>query len=559
MKTIKNIAVLFALIPAMLLSSCSKEYLNRTPTTALDSDLVLDDPDKIPATVVGTMRMMYSSAFGGKYATIIGDIMTDMVTSVRGSNGSFKDMEEWNINQSTSDVETLYAAGFQISAAAARTIEAAKRKLSNPAELTSSQQTNLESALAASLTIKAYAEYFLTQYFCVDVNIGETGEKAYKLNDGVDYLLPGAVSGRPKVGIMLLKDKPLDLKDYADIYTLSATYAFLESEIAEAIEYFKKSGDNFFTLAGSRFYPSLCAAYMIQARIFLAQHKYTEAIEAADNALSSLPSGATKNLISEADKLLAAYGENLSSEDVWSLNYTNQDNLSANSLQNLFSSYGFNPSDYAVGLFQNTDIRAGLYYKNGQTPPNKTYCLKYPNANGVFNVPLLRVPEIYLVQAEAFAATGKLTEAKDALLKVLGARDLAVKDSMPALEARYKVDAENIMQTILDENAREFLCEGHRWSDLRRNGKRLTRNGDAENKQFPTHFKGFPLSTFAFPIPYGETSTEQWKKGRGVFDNGNKDVENWQNNAWDQKQGDSYSYTGTALPVETGEYFTNAN
>ena len=559
MKTIKNIAVLFALVPALLLSSCSKEYLNRTPTTALDTDMVLNNTDMIPSTVVGTMRMMYSSAFGGKYATVIGDIMTDMITSVRGSNGSFKDMEEWNINQSTGDVETLYAASFQISAAAARTIQAAKRKLSgDTASMTSAQKNNLKSAIAASLTIKAYAEFFATQYFCVDVNVGKN-DYAF----GGTYTMPGNITGSDaKVGIMILDDKPLGLTEDANMYTLDSSYKFLEREIQEAIDYFNASGNKNFTLASeARYYPTLCAAYMVQARIFLAQHKYKEADEAATNALNNLPSGANKTLISDAGKLLEAYGSNLSSEDVWSLNYTNQDNLSANSLQNLFSSYGFNPSSYAINLFDRNDIRIILYYdgqEGGRKLPEdmKSYCMKYPNENAVFNVPIFRVPEIYMIQAEARAA-GKFTtsdgDAKDALLAVLGVRDTTIKGDKAKLESKYKVDDANIMQTILDENAREFLCEGHRWSDLRRNGARLTREGSTDSRKFPTHFKNYPLSTFAFPIPYGETSTEQWKKGHGIFDDGRPDSKNWQNEAWAELQGNIYSPTAT-LPVEGEDY-----
>lgn len=554
MKTIKNIAVLFALVPALLLSSCSKEYLDRTPTTSLDTELVLTNPDLIPQTVVGTMRMMYSSSFGGKYATIMGDIMTDMVTSaIRGSNGSFKDMEEWNINQSSTDVLTLWAASYQIAAAAARTINAAKTQLADSSRLTTTQKNNLKSALATSLTIKAYTEYFLAQYFCVDVNISNGATYM----SGENYEMPGNNKSTP-VGIILMKDRALSLDEAANMSTLKATYKLLETEIAEAIEYFKSSGNDAFTLSGSRYFPTLCAAYMVQARIYLAQHNYEDAGKAAENALGKLPSGASKNLISNEESLLKAYGENLSSEDVWSLNYTNQDNLSANSLQNLFSSYGFNPSPYAISLFDPTDIRLILHYdKVTRKLPDemKSYCMKYPNENAVFNVPVFRVPEIYLVQAEAYAAQGKLDEAKEALLAVLGARDTAVHGDMAKMEEKYKVDNEaNLMQTILDENAREFLGEGHRWFDLRRNGIRLTRKSTSSTPEFPTHFTDYPISIFAFPVPYSETSTEQWKtKGRGLYDDGSKASTNWQNNAWDEPAGDSYTNT-VELPVEDGEY-----
>lgn len=556
MKKIKNIVAVFAIVPALLLSSCSKEYLDRTPTTALDTDLVLNNTDMIPSTVVGTMRMMYSAGFGGRTATVIGDIMTDLITSVRGSNGSYKDIEEWNINQSTPDVESIYAACFQIAATAARTVEAANRKLSgDTSAMTSAQKNNLRNAIAASLTIKAYVEYFATQYFCVDVNVGNS-EYPYLLNDGANYQLPGRTDR--KVGIMILDGKPLSLTDPANIYTLDYTYKFLEKEIQEAIDQYNASGSKSFTLAGeARYYPTLCAAYMIQSRIYLAQHKYKEADEAAQNALANLPGSANPTLISTKDGLLAAYGATLSSEDVWSLNYTSQDNLSANSLQNLFSSYGFSPSSYATGLFKATDIRKFLYYDETKSLPSdvKSYCMKYPNQNAVFNVPLLRVPEIYLVQAEARAGLGDDQGAKEALFMVLGTRDTAV-DDVDAMASKYPMkDQKELMQTILDENAREFLCEGHRWFDLRRNGKRLTRSGSTEGRNYPTHFTDFPLSTFAFPIPYGETSTEQWKKGRGIYDDGRKDSENWQNNAWDDRQGDNFAPTVT-IPVE-GEEYTN--
>lgn len=556
MKKIKNIAVLFALVPALVLSSCSKDYLNRTPESALDTDMVLTSTEMIPSTVVGTMRMMYSASFGGKYATIVGDIMTDMVSSVRGSNGSFRELEEWNLNQSTPDIATLWAAGYQITAASARTISAAKNKLADTSNMTESQKNNLRSAIAASLVIKVYAEYFLTQYFCVDVNVGNND---YPFSN--NYLVPGRTPDN-KVGLILLENNALGLSDAANMRTLDATYQLMEKEINEAIDYFAASGSNNFTLAGeARFYPTLCAAYLLQARVFLAQHKYQNAYDAAENALGNLPGGANATLISSPQSMIDAYGgESLSTEDIWSLNYTNQDNLSANSLQNLFGSYGFNPSDYALSLFQNSDIRKNLYFGRSQTPkePHTTsYCWKYPNANGVFNVPIFRVPEIYMIQAEARAAGNIGGDAKEPLLKVLGARDTTVKGDMDRMISNYKITDNNLMDIILDENAREFLCEGHRWSDLRRNGKRLSRPGDSENQQFPTHFTNYPLSTFAMPVPYSETSTEQWKKGRGIFDDGRKDSKNWQNNAWDEPQGDSYNNTVT-LP-EDGSDYANSN
>lgn len=554
MKRIQYIGAIACAAIILLFSSCSNEYLNRTPTSALDIEVVMSNPDYVSATVVGTMRMMYGAGFGGRNATIIGDMMTDMVSSIRGSNGTLLDMERWNIAARTSEVSSFWANGYAIAASAARTIESAE-KLLNSDKPSATQVTELQSAIAASLVAKVYAEYFLTQYFCVAYDL----EQNSPLNEGVAYKMPG--TNPNKVGIILLKGKALSLTDAANMSTLEATYAYMNEEIDSAISYFDKSGSKSFALAANRFYPTLCAAYVMKARIALAQHKYEEAKAAAENALANLPSGATANLISDPTALLNAYGTNPSSEDIWLLNYTSADNLSANSLQNMFDSYGCNPSNYALSLFKNGDIRRALYTgKDEKKESGVSTCKKYPNENAVFNVPLLRVPEIYLIQAEAEAALGNLDNAKDMLLKVLGVRDTNVNGDMDRMVSTYGLnDALAIRKAIMDENAREFLGEGHRWADLRRNGMRLSRPGNKDNEQFQLHFTNYPLATFAFPVPYDETSTEQWKKGRGIKNDGTSDNKNWNNNAWDKLSGDIYGFSGTALPHEGDDYKDNAN
>ena len=335
MKKIQNIALAATMVPVLLFSSCSNDYLDRTPTTAMDTEVVLNDPSLVPTTVVGTMKMMWAYSTWGSYIPVLGDLMTDMVTSIRANQGTLQDMERWNITTNSTDAATFWAGPYQVAAAAARTIEASKRMLADSAnlQLDASETNNLYSALATSLTIKVHAEYFLSQFFCIDVN--ETD-------------VPG--SNPTKVGLILLHDRALTNTEPANMSTLEATYQLMEKEIAEAIDAFGRSGSSSFTLQSgeARYYPTLAAAYMVQARVLLAQHKYEPAYTAAQNALDNLPSGANGTLISTEEGLLNAYGETPSSEDIWLLEYTSQDNLSANSLNNLFGSYGFTPTEKAT-------------------------------------------------------------------------------------------------------------------------------------------------------------------------------------------------------------------
>ena len=185
----------------------------------------------------------------------------------------------------------------------------------------------------------------------------------------------------------------------------------------------------------------------------------------------------------------------------------------------------------------------------------------------MFNVPVFRVPELYLIKAEAAAWNGDLSTAQEALFAVIGARDTSIgsiEDMMSSYrpsDINTNPDVNNgqpvgILNVIMEERAREFLCEGHRWFDLRRNGLSLTREGDLANQQYSFHFQNYPIYAFAFPIPFSETNTNQWQNGRGIvsynsdwtinqMDNSNR---NWQNNAWDQLDGTTYSAT-VGLPA----------
>lgn len=552
MKKLKNIGVLAVVLPAMVLSSCSKDFLNRTPTTALETNVVLSDPDMVSKTVVGTMSMMSSYAWYGRNATIVGDMMTDAVTTVtRGSNGTLKDLEEWNIHASTTDVSSFWGGGYSIAATAARTIEAIKKLLANPENLTQDQIKMLKNAMASSYVQKVHAEFFLSQYFCLDY--------------GTAYLKginPGSANNTEIVGIMLLNDKPLVQGEPANMSTLKKTYSFMIDQLNTAIALFDSSGNTSYMLASEpRYFPTKCAAHTLLAKIYLNQHEYAKAIEQADFALNTLPSGASKDLINNADKLFESYGETASSEDIWTLNYTTQDNLSANSLNNLFGAYGACGTDKALKAFKSSDIRKDLYVSTPDMEVSKSTCYKYKNDNGVFNVPLMRVPELYLIKAEAYAQQDQLPAAQEAVFSVLGARDTLVKtiDDMKSMYAKFNGTKEEFIDGLLEENLREFLGEGHRWNDLRRCNRRLDRSGDAgsDKKKYQLQFSNYPIGAFCFPVPYDETSTEQWISGRGIKDDNSTASENWQNNVWNNKTGNTYSIANDQLLPKADNDYAN--
>ncbi|MDE6694848.1 MAG: RagB/SusD family nutrient uptake outer membrane protein, partial [Bacteroidales bacterium] len=373
MKKIQKLAVLLGLAPIVVFSSCSNEFLDRKPTTALETSMVLTNPDLAPSTVVGNMSMFSGYGFMGRNGVIGGELMTDVATTM-GKSGHLQDLEKWNIHSNMDELAGFWSYCYAVSASATQTSFSCAKLLSDTTDLTSSQIRRLRNAIACSKVIRAYCDFYLLQYFCVDYQLKES-------------LVPGNHKNR-KVGVVLIGDQPLGIDAPANMSTLEACYASIEKTLDEAITYFKESNTTTYTAASeSRYFPTLCAAYMLQARVFLAkggEENLQKALDAVGNAEDNLPSGTSKNLISNYERLYEGYkSATATSEDIWTINYTSQDNLSANSLQNFFGSYNCAISDNITNKFAPNDFRKNLYPSK---PGKESRCLKYPNSTGVFNV-----------------------------------------------------------------------------------------------------------------------------------------------------------------------------
>ena len=156
MKKIKNIAFAAALVPVVLLSSCSNDYLDRAPSTAMDTEVILNDPSLVPSTVVGTMSMMASASAWGRDLVVVGDVVTDLVNTTRRNQGTMQDIEQWIVTTNSTDAASFWAAPYQIAASAARTVEAAKRLLADSASLSDDEIAQLYNSIATSLTVKVF-------------------------------------------------------------------------------------------------------------------------------------------------------------------------------------------------------------------------------------------------------------------------------------------------------------------------------------------------------------------------------------------------------------------
>ncbi|WAC09508.1 RagB/SusD family nutrient uptake outer membrane protein [Dyadobacter pollutisoli] len=111
------------------------------------------------------------------------------------------------------------------------------------------------------------------------------------------------------------------------------------------------------------------------------------------------------------------------------------------------------------------------------------------------NIPILRMPDVYLIAAEAEARLNGPTAAAYEYVNMVRNRA-----GLPNLKAGLAKDA--FIEAVLQERAWEFFAEGDRWYDLTRTGKFLTVIPKAVNSVYPVR-NVTPKNKY-FPIPQDE-------------------------------------------------------
>jgi hypothetical protein len=156
----------------------------------------------------------------------------------------------------------------------------------------------------------------------------------------------------------------------------------------------------------------------------------------------------------------------------------------ANGLYGLtnFNSRNYDPSDYAIELFDNEDpakrdLWRGVDKSIREESKDDYIIWKYVGLAGDGETPrpytvqnsanliIYRLSDVFLMKAEALSQLGRYNEALDAIMEVRGERGLSIPDKLTNNATSYE-------DAILEERARELAFEGKRWFDLLRMGRR---------------------------------------------------------------------------------------
>lgn len=411
-----------------------------------------------------------SYPFLGNYATTVGDFCSGMSTG-SASSGHMYSYSAFTFTSTDQELEDMWNVGYKILAGATESINAANKLLADGTILESEQATTYN-YLAQFYALKALAGYYL-------VNL---------------YALPYSEANKSQLGIIII-DKEVPAA-FANVSrgTIEETYAQITKDIQSAEDAFAQAGEEATASTyNSAYYMSMMGLQALKARVYMSLGEYGIAETAAKEAiaLKGNGDGTGADNVPSNDIYVAMWGDVvMTDEDLFTIKKSEDDNLSANSINTLYGSYYATVQNSVINKFSANDIRKQLLVA-GAGGGTTTAKFVGKTSTAVCNIPVFRKSEMSLIIAECEARNGNIGEAQKYLMFTAKRnKDITSTDDLPSTSAA-------LLSFISEERIREFVAEGHRFYDARRMGDLVS--GD--------NFQNWDIKNFVFPIPEAEINT----------------------------------------------------
>ena len=482
-----------AVVMGLSLSACGNSFLNTPMYNAVDIDDGINDVTTVEYALNGAYAYLRQYQSAGNYSSLLGDYSSDIVYNGLEMGTHATDMYQFIYTETTGTLSSIWSYDYKVIDLAARVIQACERLLP---EASLADAKDLQMYEAEARTLRAYATLMLTNIFGHQVMV-----------DGTSYA--------NELGIVIV-EKPVQAYEHIERNTVGECYNQILNDLNTAISLFEKGGNR-----GNMYYLSPQATYGLLARANMYLENWSAAAQAAQNAINL--SGIKTLTYDPVDYKALFDGGKSNVESMFALAINSIDNNGTNSAGQFFNNYGYSLSPYLNSLYGPEDCRrAILAFKNDNADgePLPWWVDKNPFNGGKFgyfggtNVTyatnyLVNAPEMFLIQAEAYAKMNQMGPALDALLVVAKRNnEITSTDDLPST-------MQGFMEFLYDERARELFQEGFRLWDLRR--WNISCNLDAIGAPaIMFYYNNQKVGDLVFPIPANEVNS-----GFGVVQNAN--------------------------------------
>ncbi|MFP4091929.1 MAG: RagB/SusD family nutrient uptake outer membrane protein [Cyclobacteriaceae bacterium] len=424
MKT-KNIIIGIAILS--LNYSCN--VLDQEPQTEISDQTAFTNEKSAEAAIAGLYHQLQADTYYGSNFQIIADVSSDISQSV-GTWDFYREMDTYQLDASNLEITNFYTAAYRAVNQANNLIVA----LPN-IEMPEDKKDNL---LGQAYFVRALAFFDLNRVF-----------------GGVPQ-----VHGELSVVLPLNPSRGISEDLFPSRPNLAQGYSQIESDLLTALDLLpEEQGDNTATKARA----VKGSARALLSRFYLYTQDYPETIRLSTEVISD-------SKYELASDYLSIFSSEFSSESIFELDFSEVDQSELRFWyfpgarggrgelavhESFIEEIQSDPNDIRGTMFGFDDIQ-DVYYPT-----------KYNKAGNIDNAHILRVSEMYLNRAEAYAqSSATLTQA---------VADLnAVKERAGAAPYAGAMTSEAVLLEIEKERKFEFSFEGHRFFDLVRTGRALT-------------------------------------------------------------------------------------
>jgi hypothetical protein len=379
------------------------------------------------------------------------DVLSDNLYETIQTLANSRDMSNFQFQQNTAQITNIYNSVYKVISVANIVLRDVD-KFTTPANKKTANRIK-----GQAHAIRALAHFDLFRYFAENYDRNSTTTLA------LYYSKTFEISSDAKP--VRLSNKVYYDELFADINAAQTLLADVDKNVNDGFEFIRpKMG--------------LSAVHLLKARVSLYAGLYADAIAAASAGIAIAP-----NLVNDQKTFNGMYSEAAAGEIIWNVQFD-----AGQSGPTFLAFFATNNRSYfrpaleiatiagTSGLIRSNDIRYDAYFANVSPTtevPQALALTKYSGkggvSNGNANFIAMKTAELYLIRAEAYA---KSSSPQDAM---------AMKDLSTLRAARIK-DYENenltgvaLVNAIADERRREFVGEGHRFFDLKRTSRTLTR------------------------------------------------------------------------------------
>jgi len=458
----------------VFLTSC-EDFLYQEPRLSQTNELTLSTYDGLRASTLGAYTPLYSSNWYGRDFPVTADLKGGNSKKGPISSGRFFTEYLWNNTPQASN--GLWTTAYNLIARVNNVLEVIDNGFEEPGV----EQADLDQLAGECKFLRGLAYFDLARLFCQPISQGS----------GASQL------GVPIVLVTELGQPPRN--------TLGEVYAQIETDLLDAEANLAAVSPNGGTDPTG--WATKYAAQALLARYYL----YTEQWQAAADYATTVISSGKFPLYTPAQYTTwdqgGVWGTDAAQEIIFEV-YGAEGNSSHSNWDVI--SYIMSPEGYGdisashdvYNLYEDTDVRKGLFRNYEPNYVNDLWSLKYPGKapDGNLredNIPVLRISEMYLIRAEAIlngASVSGATASGD-LNAIRGNRG-----------ATLLTAGNTTLSSVYLERRMELCYEGHELFDLARTGRGLVRvdYGGAVNQNID-----FPDYRWAMPIPQAELDANE--------------------------------------------------